>query len=113
MAPESLRDRSYSYATDVWSFGILVSEIVNREPPHRTLDIITAAFRIRDEGMTPQLRDDCPGILRDLLQQCWYLDPEYRPSFEEICEVLKASEYVKTSKIPVEIIFTPEETSYM
>jgi serine/threonine protein kinase len=40
MSPESLKNRSYSYKSDVWSWAVLVSEIINREEPYSGFDLL-------------------------------------------------------------------------
>jgi predicted Ser/Thr protein kinase len=47
MAPESLAHNSYSKKTDVWTFGVVVYEIVAQSEPHKDKDIIDVALKIR------------------------------------------------------------------
>jgi serine/threonine protein kinase len=88
MAPESLREKIYSKKSDVWMFGILVYEIVSRCEPHYDKDPMRVSSLIRDEGVTPNIPNDCPHKLRQLMIICWNKQPEQRPSFETICEIL-------------------------
>jgi serine/threonine protein kinase len=88
MAPESLAKRTYSKKSDVWSFGIVVYEIVARCEPHTDADPLLVGALIRDQYLTPKIPDDCPSILRELMQLCWQAEPNQRPSFKEICRVL-------------------------
>ena len=58
---------------DMWSFGVVLWEIVTQEIPRR--------------GQLRQLRcpDECPQAIADLLDDCHALNPKKRPSAEEVC----------------------------
>jgi serine/threonine protein kinase len=47
MAPESLRQHVYSKKSDVWSFGIVVYEIVAQREPHFDVDPLEVGLLIR------------------------------------------------------------------
>jgi serine/threonine protein kinase len=89
MAPESLAYRNYSKKSDVWTFGIVVYEIVAQCEPHKDQDLLVVGPRIRDEGLTPTIPSNSPQKLRELMQICWKIQPEQRPSFEAICAMLE------------------------
>jgi len=89
MAPESLAHRNYSKKSDVWTFGIVVYEIVAQCEPHKDKDIFDAGVRIRDEGLTPEIPFNCPPKLRNIMQLCWQKQPNQRPTFEAICQMLQ------------------------
>eukprot|EP01116_Phalansterium_solitarium_P019162 TRINITY_DN5270_c0_g2_i1.p1 TRINITY_DN5270_c0_g2~~TRINITY_DN5270_c0_g2_i1.p1 ORF type:complete len:650 (+),score=204.34 TRINITY_DN5270_c0_g2_i1:113-2062(+) len=88
MAPESIRNLVYSEASDVWSYGVLVWEIVTRKAPHAEMSLLELAVKIRDKGVTPGIPHDCPPYIQQLLSKCWQFEPENRPSFAEICDYL-------------------------
>jgi predicted Ser/Thr protein kinase len=88
MAPESVLDMSYSYKSDVWTFGIVVSEIVNGHEPHEGENQLNVAMQIRDEGYTPPIPDDCDPVLRELMQMCWRVNPDDRPTMNEVTDFL-------------------------
>jgi hypothetical protein len=69
----------------VWSFGVVIFEILCREEPHIREDQMTVGIRIRDDGLTPTIPNHCDPFMRDLMRACWKLDPTLRPKFEEIC----------------------------
>jgi len=85
LAPELLSGRaSYSQATDVYAFGIIMWEISSHEKPF--LEIVhdqQLALRIF-RGLRPTITDDTPQFYRDLMQQCWHSDPTQRPTAKEI-----------------------------
>ncbi len=79
MAPEALGKRLYSTKSDVWSFGMLLYEIVARKEPHETEEVIDVAIKIRDEAYTPTIPESCPKVLREVMLMCWKMDPNERP----------------------------------
>jgi len=91
MAPESLQTSSYSAKTDVWTFGIVVYEIISRKEPHFDEDQMKVAYLIRDENLTPKIPHDCDSKLKSLMELCWNPDPQNRPDFEKICKILTTS----------------------
>jgi hypothetical protein len=56
---------------------------------HTDIEPNEAATRIRDEGLTPTIPSNCPPKLRELMQMCWKMQPEQRPTFEAICALLE------------------------
>jgi serine/threonine protein kinase len=89
MAPESIGQQVYSKKSDVWMFGVLVYEIVAQCEPHTTMDPKQILILIRDKGLTPKIPNDCPDKLRQLMEMCWTKQPNQRPNFETICELLE------------------------
>jgi predicted Ser/Thr protein kinase len=91
MAPESLRDKSYSTKSDVWSFGIVLFELILRTEPHINEDPLQVGAKIRDQGFTPTIPVDCPHVLKDTMESCWRFEPADRPDFVDICNKLNAA----------------------
>jgi serine/threonine protein kinase len=88
MAPEVLRNESYTESADVYSFGIIVWEIVARAPPFHGMQTMQIAYSV-NQGMRPPIPSHCPLPLRDLMQRCWNQDPRLRPSFTAILNQIK------------------------
>jgi len=87
MSPESI-NRNYSEKSDVWSYGIVIWEVVSNQSPHQTLDLMEAAKAIRDRGLTPDIPANCPSALAQILKACWTSVPADRPTFETLHEML-------------------------
>eukprot|EP00029_Vermamoeba_vermiformis_P001486 TRINITY_DN1165_c0_g1_i1.p2 TRINITY_DN1165_c0_g1~~TRINITY_DN1165_c0_g1_i1.p2 ORF type:complete len:303 (+),score=61.02 TRINITY_DN1165_c0_g1_i1:1883-2791(+) len=93
MAPESLTSQKYSFKTDVWSFGILMFEVLARQEPYKGKSVLDVGPKIRDEGMTPDeslIDASVPQELLDVMRSCWKMEPDQRPAFSDICTRLDA-----------------------
>ena len=89
LAPELLSGRgSYSQASDIYAFGMIMWEISSHEKPF--LEFVhdkELATRIFLHGLRPTITDDTPPFYRDLMQKCWHSDPTQRPTAEEVYEL--------------------------
>jgi serine/threonine protein kinase len=88
MAPEALSEEKFSSYTDMWSFGIVVWEIITRDTPHKDMDISECTVLIRDSYLTPPIPTEINTILSDILNQCWYPDAEMRMSAKDVVEYI-------------------------
>ncbi|KAF2077940.1 hypothetical protein CYY_000741 [Polysphondylium violaceum] len=85
MAPEVMMGNPYNEKADVYSFGIILWEILTKEPPyahHKDYDIFFNA--VCNERERPPIPIDTLPSLRHLIQTCWDHNPQNRPSFSEI-----------------------------
>eukprot|EP00794_Sanderia_malayensis_P004977 gene4977-5627_t len=83
-APEAALSKSFSIKSDVWSFGILLYEIVTygRIPyPGMTHQEVLQAIQ---SGYRMPQQDGCPDDLYHHMQRCWNSKPEERPTFESL-----------------------------
>lgn len=87
MAPEVLRGDRYSSAADVWSFGVLIYEIVSRKIPYEGLNGIVIMQRVAHEGLVLNLNDyvETPMFLKKLMADC-FLESKERITFQGILE---------------------------
>jgi len=99
LAPELLSGRgSYSQATDVYAFGIIMCEIIAEEKPfHNILHDRQLALRIF-RGLRPEITKDTPQFYQNLMRKCWHADPTQRPSAKEIKYQLKIGEEFRNFK---------------
>jgi len=88
MAPEVIRHEAYSFPADVYSFGVLLWELVVREQPYANMTPIQAAFGVAKDNLRPGLTQEVPPRTRALMQRCWHPMPSMRPPFQEITELL-------------------------
>uniref|UniRef100_A0A3P8SQN7 receptor protein-tyrosine kinase n=1 Tax=Amphiprion percula TaxID=161767 RepID=A0A3P8SQN7_AMPPE len=87
-APEAIAYRKFTSASDVWSFGIVMWEVMAfGERPywdmsnHEVMKAINEAFRLP----APM---DCPSAVYQLMLQCWLQDRSKRPRFGDIVSLL-------------------------
>ncbi|KAL7873786.1 hypothetical protein AOLI_G00128570 [Acnodon oligacanthus] len=88
-APEAINYGTFSIKSDVWSFGILLTEIVTygRIPyPGMTNPEVIQNL---ENGYRMPRPDNCPEDLYTIMTKCWTENPENRPTFEYLRSVLE------------------------
>eukprot|EP00698_Gefionella_okellyi_P017397 TRINITY_DN5074_c0_g2_i1.p1 TRINITY_DN5074_c0_g2~~TRINITY_DN5074_c0_g2_i1.p1 ORF type:complete len:817 (-),score=173.72 TRINITY_DN5074_c0_g2_i1:217-2535(-) len=92
-APEVLLRRAHSEASDMYSFGIMLWELVSaaRRGPFPGLDAIQAALAVTERVQRPPTTGLPPPLVQ-LMQRCWAAEPTARPSFEQVYAELEALE---------------------
>ncbi|EXX51581.1 Ste20p [Rhizophagus irregularis DAOM 197198w] len=92
MAPEVLRGYKYTKAADIYSFGIMMNELMSEEIPHN--DIPHDHFLVVKicKGFRPKISENTPKLIVDLIIKCWDAKAENRPTAKELCQILR--EYV-------------------
>ncbi|KAF2360714.1 Serine-threonine/tyrosine-protein kinase catalytic domain [Trinorchestia longiramus] len=88
MAPESLEDGIFTTATDVWSYGVLLYEIITfANFPFHDLSSSQVVENVKKGNTIPIPKDARPEV-QSLLQWCWRKDPDQRVKFSQIIELL-------------------------
>jgi len=100
MAPEVIRHESYSSNADVYSFGLVLWQLITREVPFATMTPIQAAFSVA-EGRRPVIPSSCPPRLRDIIESCWDQDSYKRPSFTYVAMAL--ADYARMAFSPANV----------
>lgn len=91
MAPEVISHEPYNTKADVFSFGILLWEILSGgELPYAHLNPLQAAVAVVRQGVRPEIPRKSDELLTDLMQRCWKTMPSARPRFREINALLEA-----------------------
>ncbi|XP_049443158.1 ephrin type-B receptor 3-like isoform X5 [Epinephelus fuscoguttatus] len=87
-APEAIAYRKFTSASDVWSYGIVMWEVMSYgERPYWDMsnqDVINAVEQ--DYRLPPPM--DCPTALHQLMLDCWVKERNLRPKFTQIVATL-------------------------
>jgi len=88
MAPEVGLGEKYDTRADVFSYGMVLCELVTRRKPPKRSPTRAYAFDVKE--LRARAPPDTPQELYDLIVDCAQFYPEKRPTFREILKVLKA-----------------------
>ncbi|KAL5226128.1 hypothetical protein ABZP36_012767 [Zizania latifolia] len=92
MAPEMIQHRPYDHKVDVYSFGIVLWELITGMLPFTNMTAVQAAFAVVNRGSRPAIPQDCVDSLCKIMTRCWDANPEVRPSFAEVVTMLENAE---------------------
>jgi serine/threonine protein kinase len=106
MAPEVLVENSFTTKSDVFSFGILMWEIVTLgSTPYRHLKTDQIIQAVARNGERPERPEYCHELLYNIMSSCWSHEPNQRPSFQELVAkldglLMSTEEYIQLDQYP-------------
>ncbi|XP_010598701.2 mitogen-activated protein kinase kinase kinase 10 isoform X1 [Loxodonta africana] len=109
MAPEVIRLSLFSKSSDVWSFGVLLWELLTGEVPYREIDALAVAYGVAMNKLTLPIPSTCPEPFVRLLEECWDPDPHGRPDFGSILKRLEVIEQSALFQMPLESFHSLQE----
>uniref|UniRef100_A0A3P8PNA3 receptor protein-tyrosine kinase n=1 Tax=Astatotilapia calliptera TaxID=8154 RepID=A0A3P8PNA3_ASTCA len=90
MALESLQTHKFTTKSDVWSFGVLLWELMTRgAPPYSDVNSFDITVFLL-QGRRLLQPEFCPDALYTVMIECWHPKPERRPSFSELVSRISA-----------------------
>ncbi len=87
-APEVLQGGKYDERADVFSFGIIVWQVLTRREPYVGRNFMGVSLDVL-EGKRPQIPNDCPTEFHKVMKKCWHASAEKRPSMESVVTFLE------------------------
>ncbi|CAJ1077475.1 tyrosine-protein kinase SRK2 [Xyrichtys novacula] len=83
-APEAIQDNKFSIKSDVWSFGILLHEIMTfGQMPYPTMTNMQVVHKVV-QGYRMPCSPGCPKVLHEIMLECWRENEHERPTFETL-----------------------------
>jgi len=90
MAPEVLRGEHYSEKADVYSFGVLIWEMVTGQVPHAGIPPFRLIALLANQDVRLPIPKNCSASLRRLMKKCMHKEPTKR--YDIICNLEKKAE---------------------
>lgn len=106
MAPEVLLNNKFTTESDVYSFGILMWEIVTLgSTPYIKLETEEVIKEVARDGKRPDKPEYCHLQLFEIMSKCWSQRPEGRPTFKSLVKqlgemLLSANNYIELDQYP-------------
>ncbi|RHZ58767.1 hypothetical protein Glove_368g4 [Diversispora epigaea] len=93
MAPELFRGQPYSFASDIYSLGMIMWQLTSGHRPFN--DREHGPILILDilDGKRPKTTKDTPECWENLMKKCWHPNPSQRPTIDEIYQLFLDFEY--------------------
>ncbi|XP_038863407.1 mitogen-activated protein kinase kinase kinase 12 [Salvelinus namaycush] len=104
MAPEVIRNEPVSEKVDIWSFGVVLWEMLTGEVPYKDVDSSAIIWGVGNNSLNLPIPESCPDGFKILLRQCWNCKPRNRPSFRQILLHLDIAS--------ADVLCTPQETYF-
>ncbi|PAV57043.1 hypothetical protein WR25_26111 [Diploscapter pachys] len=93
MSPEIITQaEGLTTATDVWSYGVVLWEMLSREVPYKDFTEFRIYSLISQQGVTLTIPDSCPEQLKLLMKNCWKISPKDRIIMKQILSELTQME---------------------
>jgi len=106
MAPEVLLSNMFTSKSDVFSFGVLMWEIVTLgSTPYKHLKTEQVVQEVARNGQRPDRPEYCHPQLYKIMSRCWCHEPEARPTFGKLVKqldelLLSANDYIQLDQYP-------------
>ncbi|XP_026665790.1 probable serine/threonine-protein kinase SIS8 isoform X2 [Phoenix dactylifera] len=89
MAPEVLRNEPSDEKSDVYSYGVILWELVTEKIPWENLNSVQVIGAVGFMNQRLELPKDLDPQWVSIIESCWHSEPNLRPSFQELLERFK------------------------
>ncbi|RHZ78874.1 hypothetical protein Glove_155g69 [Diversispora epigaea] len=88
MAPEILIRGEYTQASDIYSFGMVMLEVLTSYPPYYNIPHNENLVNEICKGLKPEIKCEIPQFLKEIMEKCWNFEPFDRPTAAELTSQL-------------------------
>ncbi|XP_005177033.1 mitogen-activated protein kinase kinase kinase 7 isoform X2 [Musca domestica] len=88
MAPEVFEGSKYTEKCDIFSWGIVLWEVLSRQKPFKDVDNTYSIMWKIHKGERPPIVAEWPVPIQNLMTSCWETRPDLRPSMQSVVEVM-------------------------
>eukprot|EP01130_Rhizamoeba_saxonica_P018203 TRINITY_DN9034_c0_g1_i1.p1 TRINITY_DN9034_c0_g1~~TRINITY_DN9034_c0_g1_i1.p1 ORF type:complete len:373 (+),score=78.17 TRINITY_DN9034_c0_g1_i1:955-2073(+) len=85
IAPELFSKKDYTEKADIYSFGIVMWELISRQLPFPNIPSYSIPILVT-KGERPTIPDNCPRDWKNLMKKAWKANPIRRPTMDDICK---------------------------
>jgi serine/threonine protein kinase len=103
IAPEILRGQNYTKAADIYSFGIIMYEVISGLPPYYDLGHNKNLAINICQGLRPRFNIKVPQLIVRLIKRCLDANPLKRPIVKEISNILRIWQFISNDEQTVEL----------
>ncbi|RHZ85547.1 hypothetical protein Glove_64g100 [Diversispora epigaea] len=93
MAPETLSKGEYTQASDIYSFGMIMLEVLTSYPPYYNVPHNTNLVMDICKGRKPEIKYEIPRFFKEIMEKCWNFEPPNRPTAKELKSQLDSYSY--------------------
>ncbi|RHZ86182.1 hypothetical protein Glove_54g122 [Diversispora epigaea] len=90
MAPETLSRGEYTQASDIYSFGMIMLEVLTSYPPYYNIPHNENLAMVICEEFKPEIKCEIPQFLEEIMEKCWNFEPLNRPTAKELRSQLES-----------------------
>ena len=94
LAPEIINNQPYDSKIDIWALGVLLYELMTFKMPFNATSLPLLSIKI-NKGVYSPPSSSYSSEIKDLLKKCLTLDPEKRPSIDDILKLPLIKERIK------------------
>ncbi|PKY47874.1 kinase-like protein, partial [Rhizophagus irregularis] len=86
VAPEVLKGNQFTMKSDIYSFGMIMYEMITSLPPYHDYNWDENLLRDICDGIRPKIPEGIPNCYKELMTKCWSQNPEDRPNADYLAK---------------------------